>query len=453
MWKFLNYRYRNILWLIGTDIAGLVVSFNVSRYWHIGELSGLNPALFLLVIPVTLFLLYVLEAYVLDTRNSGLRMTLKTGLGVVCATGVFAALAYATKAPDATSLFWRGTLLVGFAIFFVWATLSRALYGKAVLSNGARRVWTGVGNQTYLSALDQTLKNERSRDALNIYPCSPETGEEKAQLMQVASAMLNDRSGGIIVATDGPLPEEFVQKLMELRMKHGIKVYDLVDFYEQHLYKLPVLHVGTSWFALSQGFSLIHETIQHRVKRVVDLMLAVVLSVLMAPVALVAALIIKMETEGPVIYRQKRVGLDAKVFDLYKFRTMYVNAEAEGPEWTKENDPRITRVGKWLRLTRIDELPQIWNVIVNDMSFIGPRPERPEFVSWLEKEIPYYDLRCLVKPGITGWAQVMYPYGSSVEDSREKLQYDLFYIKNYSLILDGIIALKTLRLVLLGGGR
>jgi len=166
---------------------------------------------------------------------------------------------------------------------------------------------------------------------------------------------------------------------------------------------------------------------------------------------LIAAIAIKLDTRGPVFYSQTRTGLSGVTFRLYKFRTMVKDAEKSGPRWTKKDDPRITRVGRFLRSTRIDELPQLWNVLLGEMSFIGPRPERPDFNAELEAAIPYYDLRHLVKPGITGWAQVLYPYGASVEDAREKLQYDLYYIKNYSVMLDLVILIRTLRAV--GRGR
>ncbi len=162
---------------------------------------------------------------------------------------------------------------------------------------------------------------------------------------------------------------------------------------------------------------------------------------------------IKLDSPGPVFYSQVRTGLYGKPFRVYKFRSMYQDAEKRGAQWACQYDPRITKVGYWLRVLRIDELPQIFNVLRGDMSLIGPRPERPEFDIKLKEEIPYYELRYLVKPGITGWAQVLYPYGASVEDAYEKLAYDLYYIKNYSLWLDIAIAFKTVRVVLLGKGR
>jgi len=190
-----------------------------------------------------------------------------------------------------------------------------------------------------------------------------------------------------------------------------------------------------------------------KLKRVVDLILVMVLLVILSPLMLLVILAIKLDSPGPVFYSQLRTGLYGKSFRVYKFRSMYQDAEKRGVQWADKDDPRVTRVGRWLRLLRIDELPQIWNVFKGEMSLIGPRPERPEFDTKLKEAIPYYELRYLVKPGITGWAQVLYPYGASIEDAYEKLAYDLYYIKNYSIWLDLAIAFKTIRVVFLGKGR
>jgi exopolysaccharide biosynthesis polyprenyl glycosylphosphotransferase len=175
--------------------------------------------------------------------------------------------------------------------------------------------------------------------------------------------------------------------------------------------------------------------------------------VVAAPLMIATAIAIRMESPGPVLYRQKRVGRNGKEFDLLKFRSMVDNAEKlSGPTWASEDDPRVTRIGKIIRKFRIDELPQLFNVLRGQMSFVGPRPERRHFVQDLEQQIPYYGLRMTVRPGITGWAQVQYPYGASVEDSREKLKYDLYYIKNGDVLFDLWIVLKTIRVVLLQRG-
>lgn len=171
------------------------------------------------------------------------------------------------------------------------------------------------------------------------------------------------------------------------------------------------------------------------------------------PVALVTAILIKVDSTGPVFYRQERVGKNGAPFTVVKFRSMRTDAEKAGPVWASEQDDRTTRVGRIIRKLRIDEIPQFWNIIRGEMDFVGPRPERPHFVSQLAQEIPYYQQRHLIAPGLTGWAQIKYPYGASIEDARQKLQYDLYYIKNQSLILDAIILFETIKIIVFGRGR
>lgn len=187
-------------------------------------------------------------------------------------------------------------------------------------------------------------------------------------------------------------------------------------------------------------------------KRAFDIVAAVGLLIVTAPILVITAIAIRLETKGAVLYRQRRVGLGGEVFDIYKMRSMVVEAEKDGVRWAAKNDTRVTRVGKFIRKTRIDEIPQAFNVFKGEMSFVGPRPERPEFVELLEQEIPNYQLRHMVKPGITGWAQVKYVYGASIEDAREKLKFDLYYIKHFSLRRDFLIVLLTVRVALFGIG-
>jgi exopolysaccharide biosynthesis polyprenyl glycosylphosphotransferase len=188
------------------------------------------------------------------------------------------------------------------------------------------------------------------------------------------------------------------------------------------------------------------------VKRTMDVALAFTALVLSLPPMAIVACAIRLDSKGPILFRQQRVGERGRVFVLKKFRSMTVDAERDGPVWATARDPRVTRVGRWLRRSRLDELPQFWNVLAGDMSFVGPRPERPEFVETLQREIPFYRGRHSVRPGITGWAQVRHPYAASVEDSMEKLQYDLYYIKNLSPLLDLVVLLSTLQVVLFGRG-
>jgi sugar transferase (PEP-CTERM system associated) len=243
-----------------------------------------------------------------------------------------------------------------------------------------------------------------------------------------------------------------LQEILNCKLS-GIQVLDAPTFYEQMTGKLLLENITPSWFIFSEGFRV--TTLRRVVKRMMDVLCSLLGIVLVLPLLPLLVLAIKVDSRGPVFFRQVRVGEGDKDFLVFKFRTMRQDAEQQtGAVWAGEDDPRITRVGHFLRKTRLDEIPQLFNVLKGDMSFVGPRPERPEFVAMLKEVIPYYSERHFVKPGITGWAQVSYPYGSSVEDAIEKLRYDLFYIKHLCAIFDIFIILKTIHVVLFGkGGR
>ena len=231
----------------------------------------------------------------------------------------------------------------------------------------------------------------------------------------------------------------------------GVKVYDLATHFEKTLGQIRVDYLNASWLIFGDGFN--QSAWRSAVKRVFDIVCATLLIVVSAPVMALTALLIKLESAGPVLYRQQRVGQNGECFSIAKFRSMRTDAEKDGkPRWASANDDRITRVGNILRLVRIDELPQLFNVLRGDMSLVGPRPERPFFVDQLTQEIPFYALRHSVKPGVTGWAQVRYAYGATVEAAQEKLQFDLYYVKNHTLFLDLVILVETVRVVLTGKG-
>lgn len=230
-----------------------------------------------------------------------------------------------------------------------------------------------------------------------------------------------------------------------------INFFQLTSFWEAFDETIPIYATQETWFL--ENFNRGPNKAYHFIKRIIDLLLAVVLLPLILLLSFFTAILVKLTSKGPAIYRQVRVGRNEKNFTIYKFRSMVVDAERNGAQWAGENDPRITPFGRLMRKTRLDELPQIINVLQGQMSFIGPRPERPEFVRELSRSIPHYHLRHLVKPGLTGWAQVKYRYGSSEEDAATKLMYDLYYVKNVSFVLDFKIALKTILIVLSKGGR
>jgi sugar transferase (PEP-CTERM system associated) len=245
----------------------------------------------------------------------------------------------------------------------------------------------------------------------------------------------------------GKLP---MDKLLEMKLE-GVSFGHLASVYETYTGKIAVENLRPSWLIFSEGFR--KSRLQDAAKRVMDVSVGAVGVLLAVPVMLLVALAIKCTSRGPVLYHQRRVGQHGRVFTVHKFRSMYADAEkGTGAVWARNDDERVTSVGRFLRRTRIDELPQLWNVLKGDMSLVGPRPERPEFVSSLTREIPFYGQRHVVRPGLTGWAQVRYTYGASVEDAMEKLQYDLFYIKNRSIALDLFIAAKTVKTVVMQRG-
>lgn len=255
----------------------------------------------------------------------------------------------------------------------------------------------------------------------------------------------------IIIAVKEINNTELLKNLLNCKMK-GIEIYNIQTFYEQTFGKIEVDYVTDPWLINIPIMGIKKSLYNKNIKRVIGIMISVVFLVIGLPIIFLVAIAIKIDSKGPVFYKQIRVGLNGQLFKLVKFRSMTVDAEKNGAIWALKNDHRVTRVGKIIRKLRIDEIPQMWNVLVGDMNFFGPRPERPEFVEMLKEKIPYYDLRHTVKPGITGWAQVNYPYGASVEDALEKLKYDLFYIKNLSPFLDFHILLRTIRVVLFGKG-
>jgi len=269
---------------------------------------------------------------------------------------------------------------------------------------------------------------------------------DQSQILDIATKERMDR---IIVAIEerrGKFPDA---QLLECKMR-GIVIEEGIHFYEHLTGRLQVESLRPSFLIFSEGFKKSRLTMW--VKRVSGFSLSLIGLILLSPFILVISILIKIDSRGPVFYKQERVGERGKIFKLLKFRSMVENAETNGPVWAEQGDKRITRVGRWMRKWRLDEIPQMFNVLKGDMSFVGPRPERAYFVDTLREEIPFYDQRFSVKPGITGLAQVKYQYGSSKDDALEKLRYDLYYIKNLSLLHDLLIIFETIKVVLFGKG-
>ena len=268
----------------------------------------------------------------------------------------------------------------------------------------------------------------------------------QSQILEIA---MKEKVNRIIVALEerrGQFPED---QLLSCKMR-GIPVEDGIEFYDHLTGRLQVESLRPSVLIFSDGFK--KPTFTMWMKRVVGFSLSFIGLTLLSPLILMISVLIKIDSRGPIFYRQERVGKNGRVFKLLKFRSMVENAETNGPVWAETNDRRITRVGRWIRKWRLDEIPQMFSVLKGDMSFVGPRPERPYFVETLRKEIPYYDQRFSVKPGITGWAQIKYQYGASKTDALEKLKYDLYYIKNLSPLFDLLIIFETIKVVLFGKG-
>lgn len=230
-----------------------------------------------------------------------------------------------------------------------------------------------------------------------------------------------------------------------------IDIFSLADFYEKVTGKVPIASIGKTWFL--ENIAKREQQLEKSLKRILDIFLSIIVLIFTGLLLPFISFAIKWETAGNIFYSQGRMGQNGRIFYIVKFRSMYINAESQGAQWARENDSRITAVGNFLRKTRLDELPQAWNVLKGEMSFVGPRPERPEFISTLQDKIPYYQQRLLVKPGLTGWAQIKFPYGASERDALEKLQYDLYYIKNQKISLDLSIILKTIKIVINAQGR
>jgi sugar transferase (PEP-CTERM system associated) len=246
----------------------------------------------------------------------------------------------------------------------------------------------------------------------------------------------------------GQLP---TNELLQLSLTGTVNIEEGASFYERVTGRVSLNMVRPSWLIFSSRGR--QARIAGITRNIVHRIVALVGALFSLPIAIVTAILIKLDSRGPILYKQERVGKNGCAITVIKFRSMRSDAEKAGPVWATENDDRTTRVGKIIRKLRIDEIPQFWNILRGEMDFVGPRPERPHFVSQLAEEIPYYEQRHLIAPGLTGWAQIKYPYGASIEDARQKLQYDLYYIKNQSLMLDAIILFETVKIILFGRGR
>lgn len=339
-----------------------------------------------------------------------------------------------------TNLFLN--LLILAVLFSAWRQTYNFILKSALFNNVLI-----IGKNKETEQINQIIKKNPQLGYRLVKQIKPESIQTPFDLLEMA-AQKNIKT--IIIGIDPHQDYRLVQSLYQcLPLK--ITFNDLPSFYEKILGKVPVSSIGEIWFL--ENLSESQKNFYEALKRILDIIGALILGAITLLLFPLFFLLVKTDSPGPILYKQRRIGQDGEIFNLLKFRSMVVDAEKDGIRWTDHKDQRVTRVGNFLRRMRLDELPQVWNILSGQMSFIGPRPERIEFVQQLEKKIPYYQIRHLVKPGLTGWAQVNFHYGASLEDSVEKLQYELYYIKHRSLILDFSILLRTIKIIMMREGR
>jgi sugar transferase (PEP-CTERM system associated) len=349
--------------------------------------------------------------------------------------------------------FWRSNLLYAMAIAVLLLVAVRAALGRALGGDTFKRrvVVLGAGARgARVAALSRVPGvNFIVAGIVAMGEAGPvaDGAVQREEIANLASYVTDLGAVEVVLAIEERRNALPVGDLLRVKTT-GVQVVDLSSFLERETGRIDLQSVNPSFLIFSDGFAS-GEILSSTFKRAFDIAASLLLLLLTLPVILAAAVLIKLESKGPALYCQRRVGLYGEEFDIIKLRSMRIDAEVGGRAvWAAEDDPRVTRVGRFIRRVRIDELPQTWTVLKGEMSFVGPRPERPQFVSDLETHLPYYAERHMVKPGITGWAQINYPYGASIEDARNKLEYDLYYAKNYSPFLDLLILLQTLRVVL-----
>jgi sugar transferase (PEP-CTERM system associated) len=434
------------LWLI--TVATL--SAHRLGYWNPAGVWWLKTAV---IASVTMLSLYLADLYRTDFRMRGIELASRVVTALIASATLTAAIGFLSPSLRLGRLaFLHVVGLIGLGLIasrFGWVALGPKwrLNHRVLVLGVAKSVellpelqFSGTRPFTILGFLDD------APDAGDrVPPGMPLLGKTK-DLLNLVDELRPDLVLVALAEMRRALP---AAELLECRLR-GINVEEWPTFYEKQTGKIFVANLRPSWLIFSDGFVKTDTT--RMLKRVTDVALALVGLTLSLPVMLLVAIAIKLDSHGPVLFRQKRVGERGRIFVLNKFRSMAVDAERNGAVWASAEDPRATRVGRWIRRTRLDELPQCWNVLVGDMSFVGPRPERPEFVATLVQDIPFYMGRHSVKPGITGWAQVRHRYAASIQDSMEKLQYDMYYIKNLSPLLDLVILLSTVQVVLFARG-
>ncbi len=406
--------------------------------------------------------LFVIGGYSRVTEMRGLPYTTEHVLAIGAAAAISSLIVYSAATFDQTMKPSRAALLVSFAGFLPISLLYRRVFRSFAAASTASRAFLVVGGGPLAAAFYRTYKTSVNRERLEFVAIDPAgtglhidgpgTPTVEGDLDTKLERLDQNYSGVIVAERIDRLQPELLERLIRTQFQKT-RVYTLESFHEAHWRYVP-LHSLDPFWPLQTGFQLARSSPFHYLKKLFDVVLSSLLILLTLPLVALAILLIWMESGSPTIFHQIRVGRNNEAFTAFKFRTMFTGKGGEDADiYTRRDDPRVTRVGRWLRKLRLDELPQLWNVLKGEMSLIGPRAEWIKCAERYEKSIPYYHFRHLVKPGITGWAQVNYPYGESDKDALEKLKYDLYYIRNYSLKLDLMIVLKTIYTVMFGKGQ
>jgi exopolysaccharide biosynthesis polyprenyl glycosylphosphotransferase len=463
--KIIDQEWAPAILFLLLDIASWAIIYGSIVYAR-NDQSFSGPFEFAVVelvqLAVIVQALFIIGGYSPRTDMLGLAYTAEHILAMISALGVSALILYSAATFDQSMKPGRGSVLASFILFtpvsllyrralrirMTTASASRAflVLGSGKLASDFYRTYRASVNNQRLEFVDLEGKNAGQRIA---GPGSPIIEGDFSDKLDVLSKCY---SGIILAENIDRIRPELLDRLIRTQFQLA-RVYTLESFYEAHWRQVPVHSVDPFW-PIQAGFQLSRTSPYHYAKRIFDMIAAVIGLVIALPLMALIALIILVTSGRPLIFKQRRVGRDEDIFTAYKFRTMRDDdGGSVGEIYTRENDPRILPFGRWLRKLRFDELPQLWNVLRGELSLIGPRAEWVECANRYREKIPYYHFRHLVKPGITGWAQVNYPYGESEEDAMEKLTYDLYYIRHYSLKLDAMIVLKTIHTMLFGGGR
>ena len=327
-----------------------------------------------------------------------------------------------------------------FTLLYLFQNLTKILFYYFYVRN--RNILV-IGNNGQVEELKEIIANNEYYNLV---------GELSADKISDISEQIRKKKVSKIIITEENVDSKLAIQILEEKLK-GIQVFDYLSFYEKLEEKVPVKSIDEKWILFGSGYDILYKNFNIRIKRIVDIFAALCIGLVTVPIMIISALIVKLESKGPVFFKQSRIGLGNKPFMVYKFRSMKLHNEKEHSRYAEDNDDRITKFGNFMRKTRIDELPQLWNVLIGEMSFVGPRCEWDKLCKEYEKEIPFYNIRHSVKPGLTGWAQVRYPYGMGVEDALQKLTYDIYYIKHQNLAFDLVILFKTVKIVVFGRGR